>query len=85
MKCYIKSEKYDIYFNKFLYFSDSITKKTLMTVETSICHWTYRDEAKIFDSIAEARATIKLYKLKNIKIEKIYSFKKRRCKNEDRN
>jgi hypothetical protein len=34
-------------------------------------HWTYRDEAKTFDSVEDARKTIKLYKIKNVEIEKI--------------
>lgn len=32
--------------------------------------WTYKFEAKLFDSVAEARATIKVYKLKNCEVEK---------------
>lgn len=59
MKCRIKKIGRDVYFNKH--------------VGIAMCPnlWTYRDEAKTFNSVAEGRATIKLYKLKNVEVEKI--------------
>jgi len=47
----------DIYFDKHL------------ELETN--HWAKIDEAKVFDSVADARKTIKDYKLKNVEVEKI--------------
>ena len=57
MKCRIKRINSDSYYNKHL--------------GIGICpnHWTYRDEAKIFSSVAEARAIIKVYKLKDVEVE----------------
>lgn len=57
MKCRIKKTNNDSYFNKHFGINNN--------------HWTYRDESKIFDSIAEARAVIKVYKLKNVEIERV--------------
>ena len=56
MKCRIKRIDNDSYFNKNIGFQN---------------HWTYRNEAKVFDNVPEARATIKVYKIKNAEIEKI--------------
>lgn len=58
MKCWIKRIDRDSYFNKH--------------IGIDICPnlWTYKSEAKLFDSVAEARATIKVYKLKNCEVEK---------------
>lgn len=58
MKCRIKRIGRDSYFNKHL--------------GIAMCPnlWAYRDEAKIFNSVAEARTTIKLCKLKNVEVEK---------------
>jgi len=55
MKCRIKRTNNDSYFNKNLGFQN---------------HWTPRKEAKLFDSVAEARATMKIHKLKNVEIER---------------
>jgi hypothetical protein len=49
MKCRIKRTNNDSYFNKNL---------------GEFNHWTPRSEAKLFDSVAEARATMKIHKLK---------------------
>lgn len=57
MKCYIKKIGNETYFNK--------------NIATRMNHWTPKIEAKLFDSVADARAIIKIYKLKNIEIEKI--------------
>jgi hypothetical protein len=59
MKCRIKKVGRDSYFNKH--------------IGIDICPnlWGYRDNARIFDSVAEGRAAIKLYKLKNADVEKI--------------
>lgn len=57
MKCRIKRIGNDSYFNK--------------NISVGINHWVYREEAKVFDSVAEAKAIIKVYKLKNIEIEKV--------------
>lgn len=58
MKCRIKRIDRDSYFNKHL------------GLEMCPNLWTYRDNAKVFNSVAEARATIKLFKLKNVEVEK---------------
>lgn len=58
MKCRIKKINKEAYFDKNIGFQN---------------HWVYRDSAKIFDSVAEARAIIKVYKIQNVEIE--------RCKN----
>lgn len=56
MKCYIKSKKYGVYFNKHI-------------IE-NMNHWTPKTEARLFKTIKEAKDCIKRYKLKNIEIEK---------------
>lgn len=56
MKCRIKRIGNDSYFNK--------------NISSGINHWTYRDSAKVFNSVAEGRATMKIYKLKNVEIER---------------
>lgn len=56
MKCRIKRENNDTYFNKH--------------ISNGVNHWVYRDEAKIFDSVKEARTIIKEGKLKNVEIER---------------
>lgn len=58
MKCWIKRLNSDAYFEKHV------------GVEMCPNKWTYKSEAKLFDSVAEARATIKVYKLKNCEVEK---------------
>lgn len=58
MKCWIKRNNSDAYFEKHI------------GVEICPNKWTYKPEAKLFDSVAEARATIKVYKLKNCGVEK---------------
>jgi len=57
MKCRIKRENNDSYFNKNI---------------DAFNHWTMKSEAKIFESIAEARNAIKKFNLKKITIERIY-------------
>lgn len=56
MKCRIKRTNNDSYFSKNIGFQN---------------HWTYKEEAKLFESVAEGRAAIKLYKLKNVEIDKV--------------
>lgn len=56
MRCRIKRINRDSYFNKH--------------IDKNINHWTYEYDAKIFNSVAEARAAIKIYKLKNVEVEK---------------
>ena len=63
MKCYIrrfdkeKNEFRDVYFNKHLFENQN--------------HWVgTKQDAKLFNTVAEARATIKLYKIKNVEVEK---------------
>lgn len=56
MKCRIKRVDNDSYFNKNIGFQN---------------HWTYVNEAKVFGSVADARATIKVFKLKNVEVEKM--------------
>jgi hypothetical protein len=58
MECRIKRIDRDIYFNKHL--------------GIAMCpnHWAPRRECRVFNSVAEARATIKLCKLKNVEVEK---------------
>lgn len=58
MKCRIKKINKDSYFNKHI------------GIEMCPNLWTYKDGAKVFNSVAEARATIKLCKLKNVEVEK---------------
>lgn len=58
MKCYIKKQDSDVYFKKYL------------GMETAKCKWSFKEEAKLFDSVGEAKATIKVYKLKNVEVEK---------------
>lgn len=62
MKCYIKSTKRDVFFDKYIYDGQ--------------CHWVSMDEGKIFESVKEARETIKKYKLKNVEIFKKSVYKK---------
>jgi hypothetical protein len=33
-------------------------------------HWTYKDSSKVFNSVAEGRAAMKVYRLKNVEIER---------------
>lgn len=56
MKCYIKRINNDTYFNK--------------NLGENFNHWTPKREAKEFESVADARATMKIYKLKNVEVEK---------------
>ena len=56
MRCIIKKLNNDSYFNKNIGFQN---------------HWTFRDEAKEFESVADARAIIKKYKLKEVEVKKI--------------
>ena len=58
MKCRIKKESNNTYFNKYI---GGYGIK---------CHWTGKEESKIFESVAEARATIKVYDLKKVIVEK---------------
>lgn len=55
MKCRIKRINSDSYFNKNIGFQN---------------HWAYKDEAKVFGSVANARQVIRQYKLKNVEVEK---------------
>lgn len=57
MKCLIKSIKTGVYFEKHLFNKQN--------------HWLNKIDAKIFDSVKDARETIKKYKLKNVEVEKI--------------
>lgn len=57
MKCRIKRKDKDSYFNTH--------------IATNVNHWEDKVNAKVFNTIAEARTTIKIYKLKNIEIEKV--------------
>lgn len=59
MKCRIKKVDRDSYFNKHI------------GLESCPNLWGYRDNAKVFNSVAEGRIAIKLYKLKNVEVEKI--------------
>ncbi len=54
MKCRIKRKGNDSYFNKNIGFQN---------------HWTYKEEAKVFNSVAEGRISLKVYKLKNVEVE----------------
>lgn len=63
--------KNDLYFDKFMFFTDFRSKNTLKPKKMPVCHWVCQSDAKIFSSVAEANAIIKVYKLKNISIEKI--------------
>lgn len=63
MKCFIrrydkeKGEFKDSYFNKHLWIGQN--------------HWVIlKQDAKLFNTVAEARATMKVYKLKNCEVEK---------------
>lgn len=38
--------------------------------------WVYKENARIFKSVFEAKETIKKYKLKKVTIEKIYKYRK---------
>jgi hypothetical protein len=58
MKCRIKRVDTDLYFNKHL------------GIEMCPNRWAYRDEAKVFGSVAYARQAIRQYKLKNVEVEK---------------
>lgn len=59
MKCRIKRVNRDSYFNKHI------------GIEGCPNLWCYRDNATIFESVAEGRLMIKKYKLKNVEVEKI--------------
>ena len=59
MKCRIKRLNNEMYFNKHL------------GIEICPNRWSFKEEAKIFNTVAEARATIKLFKIKNCEVEKI--------------
>ena len=54
MKCRIKRIGNDSYFNKNIGFQN---------------HWTYREEAKVYNLVSYARQVIKQYKLKNVEVE----------------
>lgn len=57
MKCYIKRIGNPTCFEK--------------NLGKNINHWTPQREAKLFDSVAIAKAAIKLYSLKNVEILKV--------------
>ena len=57
MNCYIKRITNSTYFNK--------------NISKGFNHWTTQREARIFDSVALAKAAIKIYNLKNVEIQKI--------------
>jgi hypothetical protein len=75
MQCRIKGKRNEIYFKQFLGFNEAVSKKDLQLTKVPECSWVYKEYAKIFDSVAEAKALIKTYKLTNAKIEKIYKNK----------
>lgn len=77
MKCLIK--KNNLYYGKFLFLSNILSKNTLKSKELPTCHWVCKADAKIFNSVSEAKAIIKINKLNNVEIEKI---KKGDVKNE---
>lgn len=54
MKCRIKRIGNDSYFNKNIGFQN---------------HWTYKEESKLYMTVAYARQVIKQYKLKNVEVE----------------
>lgn len=57
MNCYIKRINNDTYFSK--------------NLGVNCNHWTPLREAKLFDSVLDAKAAVKVYKLKNVKIQKV--------------
>jgi len=57
MNCYIKRINNDTFFSK--------------NIGVGFNHWTPSREAKLFDSVANAKATINVYKLKNVEILKV--------------
>lgn len=57
MKCLIKSENYEIYFEKHLFGNQS--------------HFVFRENAKVFDSVKLARDVIKKVGLKKVKVVKL--------------
>ena len=58
MNCIIKN-KNNAYFDKHLFGNQN--------------HWVFKNEAKLFDTVFEAKQVIRKYKLKNAEIEKIKS------------
>ena len=79
MQCRIKSKKNDIYFKNFIGFNEVVSKKTLQPKKIPQCSWVYKEYAKVFESVKEAKEKIKEYKLTKAKIEKIYKVKGRKC------
>lgn len=65
MECLIKRESLNF---PYLYFR--------LNIDEQQNAWVYKENARIFKSIPEAKETIKKYKLKNVTIEKIYKYKK---------
>ncbi|MBQ1551699.1 MAG: hypothetical protein IIZ67_06315 [Bacilli bacterium] len=58
MRCRLKViNKEDTYYNSYL--------------GEGLFHWTYKDQARIFETVVEARKIIRKHKLKNVEIEKI--------------
>lgn len=44
-------------------------------IGNGIFHFTYRDQARIFENLKEARKTISYYNLKNVELEKVKEMK----------
>lgn len=60
MKCRLKvKDKEDTYYNSY--------------IGNGVFHFTYRDQARVFETVPEARKVISKHKLKNVEIEKIRS------------
>lgn len=57
MKFRIKRIKNDTYFNKH--------------IANNINHWTYKEEAKMFNNYKQAENTIKKFNIKNVEIEEV--------------
>lgn len=55
MKCVLKKKENDSYFCKNIGFQN---------------HWTYFNEAKIFETVKEARKIIKKYNISNVEVVK---------------
>ena len=67
-----KEDVGNIYFVKFLFFTNYLSKKNLKPIKLPLCDWSSDiSEAKIFKTKRDAEKTVKRLKLKNIEYERV--------------
>lgn len=76
MKCRIRKSKKvndsDVYFVKFLFFNDVLSKNNFKPVRLPVCDWTDDiTEATVFKTKKEAERKVKNCRLKNVEYERV--------------